>query len=116
MRMGLVFLAAAPLALALPAHAQSDVASSAIVEGAYAKAESKLLAELRADPNQPEALLNLAAVYSKTGRSADARALYAKVLSQDAVLMDLASQRTASSHAVAQAGLQRLQAVQFSAR
>ncbi|MGK6355579.1 tetratricopeptide repeat protein [Sphingomonas sp. DT-207] len=116
MRIALVLLAAAPLALALPAQAQSDAASTAIVGGAYDKAEAKLLAELRSNPDQPETLLNLAAVYSKTGRSGEARALYSKVLSQDAVLMDLASQRTASSHAIAQKGLQRLQAVQFSAR
>jgi thioredoxin-like negative regulator of GroEL len=116
MRIALVLLAAAPLALALPAHAQSDVASTAIVDGAYSTAEAKLVGELRARPDQPELLLNLAAVYAKTGRIAQARTLYDRVLSQDEVLMDLASQRTAGSHAIARTGLDRLEAVQFSAR
>lgn len=116
MRIALLAVAA-PLALAFPAHAQSDIASSAIVQGAYADAEAKLLTELRSNPDQPEALLNLAAVYSKTGRTGEARSIYNRVLAQDEVLMDLASNRTAGSHAIARTGLQRLQpAVQFTAR
>ncbi|MBO9623542.1 MAG: tetratricopeptide repeat protein [Sphingomonas sp.] len=116
MRIALLLLAAAPLAAALPAQAQESTAAREIVGGAYDKAELKLASELRARPDQPELLLNLAAVYSQTGRSAEARAVYNKVLAQDEVLLDLASRRTTSSHAIARAGLQRLQTVQFSAR
>lgn len=116
MRIALLLLAVAPLAAALPAQAQERVAAREIVAGSYDKAEARLVTELRARPNQPELLLNLAAVYAQTGRSAQARAIYDQVLAQDEVLMDLASQRTSSSHAIARTGLQRLQTVQFSAR
>ncbi|MBC9031264.1 tetratricopeptide repeat protein [Sphingomonas sp. JC676] len=118
MRMGLVAAAIAPLTLiAIPAQAQdSAVASAQIFSGAYDKAEQKLLAELRIHPNRPELLLNLAAVYVQTGRDAEARALYTRVLAQDDVLMDLRAERTVGSHAVAQNGLKRIETVQFSAR
>jgi Tfp pilus assembly protein PilF len=117
MRIGLVILAAAPLVAALPVQAQDRaVASTQIAQGDYAAAESKLLAELRIYPGRPELLLNLAAVYAKTGRASEARALYTKVLSKDDVLMDISAERTAGSHALAQRGLSRLETVQFSAR
>ncbi|WP_213980285.1 tetratricopeptide repeat protein [Sphingomonas sp. dw_22] len=118
MRMGLVGAALAPLMLiAIPAQAQdSAVASAQIHSGALDKAEQKLLAGLRADPDRPELLLNLAAVYVQTGRASEARALYSKVLAQDDVLMDISAERTAGSHAIAQTGLKRIDAVQFSAR
>lgn len=117
MRFALVILAAAPLVAALPAQAQDgSVASAQIVQGDYAAAEAKLLAELRANPERPELLINLAAVYAKTGRTSEARGLYTRVLSSDDVLMDLSAQRTAGSHAIAQRGLRRLDTVQFTAR
>jgi len=117
MRIGFVLLAAAPLIAALPAQAQdSAVASTQIMQGDYSQAESKLLTELRIHPGRPELLLNLAAVYSKTGRADEARALYTKVLGTDDVLMDVTLDRTAGSHALAQRGLQRLETVQFTAR
>ncbi|MCW3838036.1 tetratricopeptide repeat protein [Sphingomonas canadensis] len=115
MRIALLGLAlAAPLALgALPAQAQSNegTGSAAIARGDLAAAERELTAELRIHPGRPELLLNLAAVYSRTGREAQARSLYLRVLSQDDVLMDLSADRTAGSHAIAQTGLQRLEGV-----
>lgn len=117
MRIGLIVLAVAPLVAALPARAQdSAVASTQIAQGDFSQAESKLLAELRIHPGRPELLLNLAAVYAKTGRAGEARNLYTKVLSKDDVLMDVSVDQTAGSHALAQRGLSRLDAVQFSAR
>jgi hypothetical protein len=117
MRIGLVLLAAAPLFAAVPAQAQDGaVASTEIAQGDYVAAESKLLQELRIYPGRPELLLNLAAVYAKTGRAGEARSLYTKVLGSDDVLMDLSVDRTAGSHALAQRGLRRLDTVQFSAR
>jgi DNA-binding SARP family transcriptional activator len=117
MRIGLVLFAAAPLFAALPALAQDEaVASAQIAQGNYSVAESQLLAELRVHPGRPELLLNLAAVYARTGRTVEARNLYTKVLSKDDVLMDLAVDRTAGSHTLAQHGLRRLDTVQFSAR
>ncbi|MEI9850851.1 MAG: tetratricopeptide repeat protein [Sphingomonas sp.] len=101
---------AAPMALsALPAQAQGDAAAStAIARGDFTRAERDLLAELRIHPDRPELLLNLAAVYSRTGRQAEARGLYEKVLAQSEVLMDLDADRTAGSHAIARIGLRRL--------
>lgn len=118
MRMGLVGAAIAPLMLiAIPAQAQvSAVASAQIQRGAYDKAEQTLLAGLRTDPDQPELLLNLAAVYIQTGRTSEARALYARVLRQEDVLMDITTDRAVGSHAIAKTGLRRIEAVQFSAR
>lgn len=113
----LVFAAVPLVALALPASAQDrGLATTQIATGAYADAEKALAAELRIYPNRPELLLNLAAVYAKTGRAAQARALYGAVLAQDDVLMDLPADRTAGSHAIARTGLARLDRVQFSAR
>ncbi|MET0308011.1 MAG: tetratricopeptide repeat protein [Sphingomonas sp.] len=119
MRMGLVVAAVAPLMfIAIPAQAQEDraVASADIFNGAYTRAEQKLLAQLRVHPNRPELLLNLAAVYVQTGRDAEARALYSQVLAQADVLMDISAQRTVGSHVIAQNGLKRIETVQFSAR
>lgn len=101
----------APLALAAaPAQAQDGdrVASTEIAKGDFSGAERVLVQELRIHPGRPELLLNLAAVYARTGRQADARTLYRQVLSQDNVLMDLSADRTAGSHAVAVAGLRQL--------
>jgi DNA-binding SARP family transcriptional activator len=109
-------LAAVPLIAALPVQAQEAAVSTQIAQGAYTQAESKLLADLRIHPDRPELLLNLAAVYAKTGRTSDARSLYTRVLEQDDVLMDLSAERTAGSHAIAERGLQRLNAIQFTAR
>ncbi|ATY31720.1 tetratricopeptide repeat protein [Sphingomonas psychrotolerans] len=117
MRIGFVLVAAASFVAAVPAQAQdSAVASTQIAQGDFAQAESKLMAELRVHPGRPELLLNLAAVYAKTGRTSEARSLYTKVLGQNDVLMDISAEQTAGSHALAQRGLRRLDTVQFSAR
>ena len=118
MRIRFVLAAAAlPLLLAAPsAIARDNVASAAIASGDYAAAEAVLNSELRIYPERPELLLNLAAVYVKTGRQAEARAIYAKVLDQREVAMNLRADRVASSHAVATSGLRRIQTTQLSAR
>jgi Flp pilus assembly protein TadD len=121
MRTALIVLAAAPLALtALPAQAQRDngdpVASAAIVRGDLTQAERTLTAELRSNPGAPELLLNLAAIYASTGRTADARDLYRQVLAQKDVEMDVAANRVSMSHAIASQGLQRANALQLTSR
>jgi tetratricopeptide (TPR) repeat protein len=99
----------AAAAQAAPAQTRSDpLAAQAIHRGELAVAEHRLDAERRVYRDRPEILLNLAAVYARTGRSAEARDLYQKVLARDDVLMDLDVERTASSHRIAQSGLQRL--------
>ena len=118
MRIALVGLVVVGGFIALPAQAQETVrvASVAISAGAYSDAERTLQQGLRVHPGRPELMLNLAAVYARTGRAADARALYERVLAQDEILMDLSADRTAGSHAIARAGLRRLEPVQYTAR
>jgi thioredoxin-like negative regulator of GroEL len=113
--------AAAPLLLiAAPVQAQTPagdpLAKATIVQGDYATAERRLLQELRIHPDRPELLLNLAAVYSQTGRVSEARGLYRQVIAQNDVLMDVNAERTAGSHAIANVGLRRLETVQFTQR
>lgn len=102
---------AAPLALIPAAHAQlraDPYAKVAIQAGDYATAEQQLLAERKIFPAKPEVLLNLAAVYSKTGRHAEARTIYDRVLTLDPVAMDVADGQVAPSHLVANRGLRLL--------
>ncbi|RYE02730.1 MAG: tetratricopeptide repeat protein [Sphingomonadales bacterium] len=116
MRTVLLFAAAPLLLAALPASANDRSIPAAIAMGAYDQAEQAIRAELRIYRDRPELLLNLATVYAKTNRAEAARALYAKVLAQPDVLMDVSETAVAGSHAIAQAGLRRIQAVQLSAR
>lgn len=115
MRLALIpLVAAAPLAfVAAPAVAQDSstlqpVSSEAIMAGNYARAERDLVAELRLNPDRPELMLNLAAVYAQTNRPDEARALYQRVLSQGDVPMYRAAAAPAGSHAIARAGLDRI--------
>jgi hypothetical protein len=89
------------------AYAADRTASADILRGNYVQAERVLTTERRIFPARPELMLNLAAVYRNTGRERDAQALYADVLRRPDVLMDMPDQRIVSSHALAQAGLQR---------
>ena len=110
---------AAPLALVPAAHAQvraDPYAQVAIQSGDYQLAEHKLLAEQRIYPAKPEVLLNLAAVYSKTGRHAEARELYHRVLTLDPVAMDVADGQVAASHLVAGRGLRLLDTARQASR
>ncbi|KQM63503.1 hypothetical protein ASE75_13135 [Sphingomonas sp. Leaf17] len=112
--------AGAALALALvattPALAGERTGFTAIASGDLAKAERMLTAERRIYPQRPELMLNLAAVYAKTNRSAEARALYTAVLDRPAVAMDLPNGMVLSSHAVASTGLNRLPGAQMATR
>jgi hypothetical protein len=113
----LMLLALVPVSTAaLSARADDGAAYTLIADGAYTQAESRLRAEMRIYGERPELLLNLAAVYARTGREAEARSLYVRVLRQDEVLMDLDADRSAGSHAIARTGLRRLERVQFTAR
>jgi tetratricopeptide (TPR) repeat protein len=103
-----VAAAASLLALVSPAAAQDNsLAAKEIMNGAYAKAEQKLLDQMRID-QRPELQLNLAAVYYATGRTERARELYQQVLQQEEVAMTVTTDRVAGSHAIAHAGLRYL--------
>ncbi|RYD49730.1 MAG: tetratricopeptide repeat protein [Sphingomonadales bacterium] len=117
MRTVLLLAATAPFFLAaLPASADDRDIAAAISVGAYTDAEQALNAQLRANPGLPELLLNLAAVYAKTGRDSEARAIYAQVLAQRDVMMDLPSGKIAGSHAIATTGLKLVTSVQITSR
>jgi thioredoxin-like negative regulator of GroEL len=109
--LGFAIVGAALMAAAPAAAQERAVRSShaAIAQGDLAKAERVLTAERRIHPAKPEVLLNLAAVYAHSGRASDASALYRQVLAQQDVLMDLSADRTTGSHAIARAGLGKLQ-------
>ncbi|MES2442272.1 MAG: tetratricopeptide repeat protein [Pseudomonadota bacterium] len=119
MRFAPCFLLAAPLlAIAAPAHAQEfeTVASTTIERGDYRTAEKLLTQEVRRHGTRPEFMLNLAAVYVHTGRAAEARALYQQVLARPDVAMELVNESAAGSHAIARAGLRRLETPTQTAR
>ena len=97
-------------ALAAPVHAKDRTGYHAIAVGDLARAERTLVAERRIFPDRPELMLNLAAVYLRTGRVAEANALYSKVLARPATEMDLPSGRAATSHQVATVALASLPA------
>ncbi|WP_375404028.1 tetratricopeptide repeat protein [uncultured Sphingomonas sp.] len=94
-----------PVALSAPIHAKDRTGYRAIATGDFARAERTLVAERRIFPNRPELMINLAAVYLRTGRAAEANALYSKVLTQPATLMELPSGRAVTSHQVASTAL-----------
>ena len=105
-------LLVAAAGMAAPAMAQDTwpqrTGFHEIAQGNYFAAERTLLQERRADPKSPELMLNLAAVYAKTGRANDARALYDSVLQEKAIAMDMPSGAVLSSHTVARTGLRHL--------
>ena len=120
MRMLAAALAAVSVGLfASSATAQNGAVRAshdAFAKGDLAVAERVLIDEQRVFPNSPEVLVNLAAVYARTGRVDQAATLYRQVLAQDAVLLDLTADRTVTSHAIAELGLRRLGGLQTAAR
>jgi Tfp pilus assembly protein PilF len=90
-KIGMGFLAVAALLVSLqptgaasPASpAADDLAYSAIVNQDWATAEQQLLAGLQRDPDNSFRQLNLAWVYARTGRKAEAAALYQEILKRD---------------------------------
>ncbi len=104
-------IAAGLLATTAPAVAKDNLGYAAIQAGDYSAAERSINAERRIFPDMPELLLNLAVVYQQTGRKADARELYIRVLQQDEVMLDTSARTSVSSYDVARAGLARLKVV-----
>lgn len=104
------FAAALVATSSAAALSQSDdrTAYRAIAAGDFAAAVQTLEAERRIHPQRPELMLNLAAAYRRTGRTADARSLYQEVLERPVVMLDLADGRIVSSRDLATAGLARV--------
>ncbi len=100
------------IALVLAGSATSAFAAdrtgyTAIAAGNMSVAEQRIVEERRIFPDRPELMLNLAAVYHRTGRDSQARALYASVLDRPAVAMDTPSGAVVSSHDLAERALAR---------
>ncbi|MEG8040563.1 tetratricopeptide repeat protein [Sphingomonas sp. LR60] len=93
---------------AAPAVAKDRVGYQAIAAGSLAKAEQTIDAERAIFPDRPELMLNLAAVYARTGREAQARALYGDVLDREPVALDMADGSVRTSHELARVGMMRL--------
>lgn len=85
-----------------------DASYRAIASGDLARAETALLRARSHRPDAPEIALNLAAVYAMTGRPGEAAPLYAQVLGEPAIAMDMPSGTVVSSHDVARRGEARL--------
>jgi hypothetical protein len=106
---------AATSAMAAPGETVDRTGYSAIASGNLTTAEQRIVAERRIFPRRPELMLNLAAIYHRTDRDAEARALYAAVLDRPSVAMDLPSGAVMSSHDLASRALRR-QAPQMATR
>ena len=114
--MRIVAVLALGLAASVPAFAAERTGFQAIAAGNFPMAERQINAAMRAAPERPELMLNLAAVYLQTGRSAEARRLYVAVMEQPAVAMDMPSGAVVSSHDIAARGMQRLPDLAVAAR
>lgn len=109
MRGPVIFAAmAAAATLAGTAAAQERIGYQEIASGRLADAEATLTAQRDAFAERPELMLNLAAIYLRTDRAAQARALYGEVLAADRVMLDMPSGAVVSSHEVARRGLARI--------
>lgn len=109
MRTMVMAAGAAVMAIAATsASAQDRMGYLSIAGGDLSAAQATLERERAIFPDRPELMVNLAAVYARTGRTAEARALYADVLDRDAIDLELGNGSTISSHDVARRGLLRL--------
>jgi Flp pilus assembly protein TadD len=100
-------LVVAPLAaassVATAGEPVDNYALTAIQAGDMRAAEARLVKRLTVAPRDASALLNLAMVYRKTGRTVEADKLYSRVLARDDVLLDAMSGSTVWAHDLAKA-------------
>lgn len=109
MRGMMVTIGVAAVALgATAASAQERTGYLAISAGDLAGAQATIERERAIFPQRPELMVNLAAVYARTGRTAEARALYANVLDRESIDLELGDGSTVASHDIARRGLARL--------
>lgn len=104
MRIG--FAMAALAMVSAPAFAQ-EYGYQQIADGKLLLAESTLDAARVAEPGEPSVMINLAAIYARTGRVEQAKAMYQEVLATDNVLLELGDHRPAWSHDLACLGLRK---------
>lgn len=100
-------IVAAPLAAisstAVAGKPVDNYGLAAISVGDLRAAEAQLMQRLYVAPHDVTALLNLAMVYRKTGRVAQADELYTRVLTRDDVLLDARNGATVWAHDLAKA-------------
>ena len=110
MRLSIITGGLLALCIASAGNAASDNHNGyvQIARGDYAAAERVLVSERRIFPNDPDLLLNLALVYSHTGRVEAARSLYQRVLTAPDADLDLPRGGIVSAHALAAAALREL--------
>jgi Flp pilus assembly protein TadD len=102
-------LAALLTAASGAAAATQDYGYQQIAVGNLAAAEATLESARQAEPDEPALLINLASVYSRTGRDADATMLYRRILDLENVQLDLGNYTPAWSHDLARRGLSKTQ-------
>ncbi|TKD50510.1 tetratricopeptide repeat protein [Sphingomonas baiyangensis] len=88
----------------------------AIEAGEFSEAEAALRAQLALEPDKPELLINLAAIYARTNRINEAQAMYARVMATDDVSLLLRPGHALGSHAIAERGLAKLERQRMAVR
>ena len=100
-----VVMPAAAMAAPTVVEQADPYGANAIARNDFSRMQAKLERAVKGGDTAPEVLLNLAAIYAKQGRGADAQALLAKVLEQQNV--DMATLNgSAWSHDLARKGMQ----------
>lgn len=90
------------------ASAENWNGAAQIARGDYAAAERIIVREQRLFPRDTDLLINLATVYARTGRVAEARRTYALAAAQPDEALEVASDRTVSSRRLATNALRML--------
>ncbi len=108
----LAILVAAGLGVGLPVpgYAESFSGAERIATGDLNAAEREIAEQRRVFPNDPDLLINLAHVYARTERTAEAQDLYRAVLGRPDEEMILPDGRTMMAHALASEALRRISA------
>lgn len=117
MRIYRALLVASLVSVAAPALGQSDFNGGSEIQRAdYVSAEKVIEKTRRMFPHDVDLMFNLATVYLHTGRTAQALALYREVLSMPDEALAVSAGQEVSSHALAQAGMRRIEPLNLSAR
>ena len=111
---GGLLIAVTATATAAQAHDRNGFEQ--IAAGDLVRAQRLLEDERRMFPRATDVLLNLAAVYARTGRLANADSLYRQVAAAPDEMLEMPDGGDASAHALAQAGLTRVAARQVATR
>jgi Flp pilus assembly protein TadD len=108
----LVFAAGAMIAgLSAPVSANESNGYTQISAGNFAAAEREIAEQRRLFPHDADLLINLGSIYARTGRVAEARALFRDVLAHTNEELTLPQAGTGWSHTIAKEALARLEPV-----